>query len=175
MSSANSSAPPETRVCVGAIAGAFGVSGEVRLKSFCADPGAIAAYGPLTTEDGSRSFKVKLTRPVAGGLGARLSGIATKEEADALKGTTLWVSRDRLPALGDDEFYHADLIGLAVQDTGGAPLGRVAAVHNHGAGDVIEVAGPGGRTLLLPFTRAAVPTIDLASGRIVADPPEETG
>lgn len=175
MSSANSSAPPETRVCVGAIAGAFGVSGEVRLKSFCADPGAIAAYGPLTTEDGRRSFKVKLTRPVAGGLGARLSGIATKEEADALKGTTLWVSRDRLPALGDDEFYHADLIGLAVQDTGGAPLGRVAAVHNHGAGDVIEVAGPGGRTLLLPFTRAAVPTIDLASGRIVADPPEETG
>ena len=174
MSSANSSAPPEARVCVGAIAGAFGVAGEVRLKSFCADPGAIATYGPLTTEDGSRSFKVKLTRPVAGGLGARLSGIATKEEADALKGTTLWVSRDRLPALGDDEFYHADLIGLAVNDTGGAPLGRVTAVHNHGAGDVIEVAQPGGKTLLLPFTRSAVPTVDLASGRIVADPPAET-
>lgn len=174
MSSASFSAPPETRVCVGAIAGSFGVSGEVRLKSFCADPGAIATYGPLTTEDGSRSFKVKLTRPVSGGLGARLTGIATKEEADALKGTTLWVSRDRLPDLGDDEFYHADLIGLAVHDTGGAPLGRVAAVHNHGAGDVIEVAQPGGKSLLLPFTRAAVPTVDLASGRIVADPPEET-
>lgn len=175
MSSASSSVtPPESRVCVGAIAGSFGVSGEVRLKSFCADPGAIATYGPLTTEDGSRSFKVKLTRPVAGGLGARLTGIATKEEADALKGTTLWVSRDRLPALGDDEFYHADLIGMAVHDTGGAPLGRVTAIHNHGAGDVIEVAQPGGKTLLLPFTRAAVPTVDLASGRIVADPPGET-
>lgn len=176
MSSAPSSAPPpKPRVCVGAIAGSFGVSGEVRLKSFCADPEAIASYGPLTTEDGSRSFKVRLTRPVAGGLGARLTGIATKEEADALKGTTLWVSRDRLPALGDDEFYHADLIGMAVHDTGGAPLGRVTAVHNHGAGDVIEVAGPGGKTLLLPFTRAAVPTVDLTSGRIVADPPGETG
>lgn len=175
MSSARSSAtPPEARVCVGAIAGSFGVSGEVRLKSFCADPGAIATYGPLTTEDGSRSFKVKLTRPVAGGLGARLTGIATKEEADALKGTTLWVSRDRLPALGDDEFYHADLIGMAVHDTGGAPLGRVTAVHNHGAGDVIEVTQPGGKSLLLPFTRAAVPTVDLTSGRIVADPPDET-
>ena len=161
------------RVCVGAVAGAFGVAGEVRLKSFCADPGAIASYGPLTTEDGARSFTVRLTRPVAGGLGARLSGVATKEQADALRGTTLWVARDRLPALGDDEFYHADLIGLAVHDTGGAPLGHVAAVHNHGAGDVIEVAGPGGRSLLLPFTRAAVPTVDLAARRIVADPPPD--
>lgn len=175
MSSASSSATStDSRVCVGAIAGSFGVSGEVRLKSFCADPGAIASYGPLFTEDGSRSFKVKLTRPVAGGLGARLTGIATKEEADALKGTTLWVSRDRLPALGDDEFYHADLIGLAVHDTGGALLGRVTAVHNHGAGDLIEVMDPDGKALLLPFTRAAVPTVDLAAGRVVADPPGET-
>lgn len=161
------------RVCVGAIAGAFGVAGEVRLKSFCADPAAVASYGPLWTEDGSRSFAVKLTRPVAGGLGARLSGVATKEQADALRGTTLWADRARLPSLPDDEFYHADLIGLAVQDTGGAPLGRVSAVHNHGAGDVLEIAQPGGRTLLLPFTRAAVPTVDLAAGRIVADPPDE--
>jgi 16S rRNA processing protein RimM len=158
---------------VGAIAGAFGVAGEVRLKSFCADPAAVASYGPLWTEDGSRSFAVKLTRPVAGGLGARLSGVATKEQADALRGTTLWADRARLPSLPDDEFYHADLIGLAVQDTGGAPLGRVSAVHNHGAGDVLEIAQPGGRTLLLPFTRAAVPTVDLAAGRIVADPPDE--
>ncbi len=163
--------PADNRICVGAIGGAFGVAGEVRLKSFCADPAAIATYGPLFTEDGSRSFKVKLTRPVAGGLGARLSGVATKEDADSLKGTTLWVSRDRLPAAGDDEFYHADLIGLEVRDTGGALLGRVSAVHNHGAGDLLEVAGPDG-TLLLPFTKATVPTVDLATGRIVADPPE---
>lgn len=161
----------DNRVCVGAIAGAFGVAGEVRLKSFCADPAAIGTYGPLFTEDGSRSFKVRLTRPVAGGLGARLSGVATKEDADSLKGTTLWVSRDRLPAAGDDEFYHADLIGLEVRDTGGAMLGRVGAVHNHGAGDLLEVIGPDG-TLLLPFTKAVVPTVDLTAGRIVADPPE---
>ena len=161
----------DSRICVGAIAGAFGVAGEVRLKSFCADPAAIATYGPLFTEDGSRSFKVKLTRPVAGGLGARLTGVGTKEAADALKGTTLWVSRDRLPAVGDDEFYHADLIGLEVRDTGGALLGKVSAVHNHGAGDLLEVTGPAG-VALLPFTRAIVPTVDLSAGRIVADPPE---
>ncbi|MGQ0567729.1 MAG: ribosome maturation factor RimM [Gemmobacter sp.] len=163
--------PSDSRICVGAIAGAFGVAGEVRLKSFCADPAAIASYGPLFTEDGSRSFKVRLTRPVAGGLGARLSGVATKEDADSLRGTTLWVSRDRLPSVGDDEFYHADLIGLAVHDTGGAALGTVSAVHNHGAGDLLEVAGPKG-SILLPFSKAVVPTVDLAAGRIVVDPPE---
>lgn len=161
------------RICVGAIAGSFGVSGEVRLKSFCAEPEAIAGYGTLYTEDGSRSFKVRLTRPVAGGLGARLTGVATKEEADALKGTSLYADRSRLPSLPDDEFYHADLIGLEVRDTGGVLLGTVRAVHNHGAGDLLEVFGPGLRqTLLIPFTRAAVPTVDLKAGRIVADLPE---
>ena len=159
------------RVCVGAIAGAFGVRGEVRLKSFCAEPAAIASYGPLWTEDGARSFTVTLGAPVSGGLAARLSGVATREAAEALKGVRLHADRAALPALGDDEFYHADLIGLAVADTGGAPLGRVAAVLNHGAGDILEVRGPGGAALLLPFTRAVVPTVDLASGRIVADPP----
>jgi 16S rRNA processing protein RimM len=163
------------RICIGAIAGAFGVAGEVRVKSFCATPEDIAAYGPLYSEDGARSFTIRLTRPVAGGLGARLSGVATKEAADALRGVTLWVDRARLPNLPDDEYYHADLIGLEVRDTGGALLGRVTAVHNHGAGDMLDIAGPGGRSILLPFTLAAVPTVDLASGRIVADPPAEDG
>ncbi|MCL7463870.1 ribosome maturation factor RimM [Phaeovulum sp. NW3] len=162
------------RVCVGAIAGAFGVKGEVRLKSFCSTPEDIAAYAPLYTEDGSRSFGIRLTRPVTGGLGARLTGVATKEEADALKGVTLWADRNKLPSLPDDEFYHADLIGLTVVDTGGAVLGTVRAVHNHGAGDILEIFGPGRRqTLLLPFTKAVVPTVDLTAGRIVADPPED--
>ncbi|SEM55464.1 16S rRNA processing protein RimM [Gemmobacter aquatilis] len=161
------------RICVGAIAGSFGVQGEVRLKSFCAEPTAIADYGPLYTEDGSRSFKVKLTRPVAGGLGARLTGIATKEEADALKGTNLYADKTRLPKLPDDEFYHADLIGLEVWDTGGVLLGRVTDVQNHGAGDLLEISGPGLKSaLLLPFTLANVPTVDLAAGRLVADLPE---
>jgi 16S rRNA processing protein RimM len=161
-------------ICVGAIAGAFGVQGEVRLKSFCAAPEDIARYAPLYTEDRARSFTVNLSRPVAGGYAARLSGIATKEQADALKGVTLWADKTKLPSLPDDEFYHADLIGLAVYDTGGVHLGEVRAVHNHGAGDILEVYVPGARAaLLLPFTRAVVPTVDLAAGRIVADPPEE--
>ncbi len=162
------------RICVGAISGAFGVRGEVRLKSFCAEPPAIAGYGPLYTEDGSRSFAVTITRAIPGGLAARLSGVATKEAADALRGTSLFADREKLPSLPDDEFYHADLIGLPVFDTGGAPLGTVRAVYNHGAGDILEILAPGRRAaLLLPFTKAVVPTVDLTAGRIVADPPEE--
>ena len=162
----------EDRICVGAISGAFGVRGEVRLKSFCAEPAAIADYAPLFTEDGTRSFTVKITRPLKGGLAARLGGIATKEEADALRGTTLFANRSKLPSLPDDEFYHADLIGLEAVDTGGAVLGRLAAIHNHGAGDILEITAPGQKTpLLLPFTRAVVPTVDIAAGRIVVDPP----
>jgi 16S rRNA processing protein RimM len=161
------------RICVGAFAGSFGVSGEVRLKSFCAEPEAIASYGPLFTEDGGRSFTVKLTRPVAGGLGARVSGIATKEQADALKGVSLFVDRKALPSLPDDEFYHSDLIGLEARDAGGALLGRVDAVHNHGAGDLLEISGGGRKqALLVPFTLAVVPTVDLSAGRIVVDLPE---
>ncbi|MEO0623342.1 MAG: ribosome maturation factor RimM [Pseudomonadota bacterium] len=158
------------KVCVGAIAGAFGVRGEVRLKSFCAEPEAIARYSPVEGPDG-RLFQLRITRSLKGSFAARLSGVATREEADALRGTQLFVSRDRLPDAGEEEYYHADLIGLEVVDTGGALLGRIKAIHEHGAGDVLEIAAPGQESLLLPFTRAAVPTVDIASGRVVADPP----
>lgn len=162
-----------SRVCVGAVAGSFGVRGEVRLKSFTTDPEAIATYGAVETEDAKTSYDIKLTRPVKGGFAARLSGIATKEQADALKGTRLYVSRDKLPDPEDDEYYHADLIGLAVHDAGGALLGRVKAVLNHGASDLLELHLEGSpKTALLPFTKAVVPTVDLKTGRIVADPPE---
>ena len=161
----------EERICVGAIAGAFGVRGEVRLKSFCVPPEAIAGYGPLRSEDG-RSFTLGPLRLVAGGLGVRLSGVETREAADALRGTRLYVDRSALPALPEDEFYHADLVGMVVQDPGGAVIGEVRAVLNHGASDLLEVARPKGATVLIPFTRAVVPTVDLAAGRIVADPPE---
>jgi len=160
------------RVCVGAIAGAFGVRGEVRLKSFCAEPEAIAAYAPLFTEDGARQFDVTLRGAIPNGLAARLTGIGTREEAEALRGTRLYADREKLPSLTDDEFYHADLIGLEVLDTGGTLIGKVSAVLNHGAGDLLEVQRKGAPGVLLPFTRAAVPTIDLAMGRIIADPPE---
>jgi 16S rRNA processing protein RimM len=161
------------RICVGVLAGSFGVQGEVRVKSFCAEPTDIAAYGPLFAEDGSRSFTLKLTRPVAGGFGAQLSGVTTKEQADALKGTTLYVDREKLPSLPDDEFYYTDLIGLAVHDTGGVVIGKVLAVHNHGAGDLIEVQPVDHKpAILLPFTRAIIPTVDLKAGRMIADMPE---
>ena len=161
------------KVCVGAIAGAFGVRGEVRLKSFTADPEDLAAYGPLQTEDGAQSFDVTLTGQTKGALVGRLSGVATKEVADRLKGLRLYVDRAKLPDPEDDEYYHADLIGLEVFDTGGDPLGRVKAVLNHGASDLLEIDRPdGGQSVLLPFTQDAVPTVDLSAGRIVADPPD---
>ncbi|MEM6409195.1 MAG: ribosome maturation factor RimM [Pseudomonadota bacterium] len=161
------------KVVVGVVAGAFGVKGEVRLKSFCAEPEDIARYAPLETEQGD-SFTVKLTRAVKGGFAARLSGIRFKDEADKLKGTKLYADRALLPALPDDEFYYTDLIGLDVIDTGGERIGKVAAVQNHGAGDILEIRGPALRKdLLLPFTQEVVPTVDLASGRVIVDPPED--
>ena len=160
------------QVCVGAIAGSFGVKGEVRLKSFCAEPAAISIYAPLSDESGN-SYDVKITRTIKNGLAARLSGVSSKESADALKGTRLFAPRDRLPELDDDEFYHADLLGMAVLDTGGTKLGSVKAVLNHGAGDLLEV-NTGQGVVLLPFSLAVVPTVDLAGRRIVVDPPDGT-
>jgi 16S rRNA processing protein RimM len=157
-------------VCLGAVMGSYGVRGEVRVKSFCAEPSAIGDYGPLTGDDG-RNYAVSVTRPVKGGYAVRLSGVPTKEAADALRGTRLWAPRAALPQLPDDEFYHSDLIGLAAVDTGGAPLGRVHAVHDHGAGDLLELRPKGGAPVLVPFTRAVVPTVDLVAGRLVVDAP----
>ena len=165
----------DDRICVGAFAGAFGVHGETRVKSFCAEPEDIATYGPLWTEDGDRSFTLYLTRAVKNGFVAEVDGVETKEDADALKGIRLYADRDALPTLPDDEYYHADLIGLVVADTGGVEIGRVTAVHNHGASDILEIAGPGLKApVLLPFTMANVPTVDLSAGRVVVDPPEGT-
>ena len=161
------------RVCVGAITGSFGVKGEARIKSFCAEPEAIGDYGPLSTEDGHRSFTLKITRAVKNGFAVRLSGVTSKEAADALRGTRLFAPREALPVLPDDEFYHADLIGLDVIDTGGQARGRVHAVHNHGASDLLEVRAKGQKgTVLVPFTQEIVPTVDLTAKRVIVDPPE---
>lgn len=161
------------RICVGAISGAYGVRGEVRVKSFCAEPSDIEAYNPLTREDGTGTFTLAIVHPIKTGFSVRIAEVSSKEAADALKGTLLYARRDQLPSLPDDEFYHADLEGLRVVDTGGAELGVVRTVQNHGAADLLEVVTPGASvTVLLPFTKAVVPTVDLAAGRIVADPPE---
>lgn len=162
------------RVCVGAIAGAFGVKGEARLKSFTDHPDAIADYGPLETEDGARSFDITITRTVKDGVAARLSGVKTREDAEALKSTRLYVPRERLPAPDEDEFYYTDLIGLSIETPDGRKIGRIKAVQDFGAGDMLEYAPQGGgESLFLPFTREIVPTVDLAGGRVIAEPPAD--
>lgn len=162
----------ENLVCVGAIMGAFGVKGEVRLKSFCANPEDIATYNPLSDETGATEYQIKLTRPVKGGFAARFKGIQYKDQADALRGVQLFAKRDALPNLPDDEYYYSDLIGLDVLDTGGATLGKVTSVQDHGAGDILEINGAGLKNgVMLPFTKAGVPTVDLTAGRIIVDPP----
>ena len=159
---------------MGAIAGAYGLRGEVRLKSFCSNVEDIAAYGPLHSENGAQTFTISLGKPIKGALSARLSGVTSKEAADALRGTRLFVDRDQLPALPDeDEYYYSDLIGMVVLDAGGVPIGRVRDVQNHGATDLLEISlDQKGELVLIPFTKETVPTVNLALGRIVIDPPE---
>ena len=161
------------RVCLGQIGAAHGVRGEVRLRSFTSDPAAIAAYGPLETEDG-RVLEIEKLRPAKDHFVARLSGISDRDAASALTNAKLYVPRERLPQTEDpDEFYHADLIGLAAVDRAGKTLGAVVAIHNFGAGDLIEVRPQtGGNTELVPFDTVHVPEVDIASGKIVIDPPD---
>jgi len=156
------------RICLGQIGAAHGVGGEVRLRSFTSDPAAIAGYGPLETEDG-RIFQIESLRPAKDHFVARLSGIRDRDAARALANTKLYVPRERLPETAEpDEFYHADLIGLAVVDPAGKNLGTVVAIHNFGAGDLIEVQESEGQpTQMLPFDAATVPMVDLSAGRIV--------
>lgn len=162
------------RICVGRIGAAHGMRGEVKLWSYTADPMAIADYGALESADGTRAFRIATLRPAKGFLVARFEGIADRTAAEQLRNLDLYVARDRLPAVqGSDEFYHADLIGLAVVDARGEKLGAVVAVHNFGAGDLIEIApAQGGATVMLPFTDANVPVVDIAGGRVVIDPPQ---
>ncbi len=161
------------RVIVGSIGGSFGVHGEVRLKSFCANPQAIADYAPLYTDHGRSFAQVVLTGQIKNGFTARLDGVVTKEDADALRNSSLFAERAQMPSLPDDEYYYTDLIGLTVLDTGGVTLGTVKQVMDHGAGDLLEITVSGqSETVLLPFTQTAVPTVDLNQKRIIADPPD---
>ncbi len=160
-------------ICVARIGAAHGVRGAVKLWTFTEDPLAVQHYGPLVTKDGARRFEVTSAREAQGHLVATLKGIATREEAERLNGIELYVGRDQLPATGEDEYYHADLIGLAAVNAAGEPLGRVIAIHNFGAGDIIEIVPPHGATMLLPFTNAVVPSVDLAGGRVVVELPAE--
>jgi len=160
-------------ICVARIGAAHGVRGAVKLWTFTEDPLAVKHYGPLTTKDGARQFEVTQVREAKDHLVATIKGVDTREDAERLNGIELYIAREKLPDTGDDEYYHADLIGLAAVTTSEEPLGRVAAIHNFGAGDIIEIAPPHGPTLLLPFTNAVVPTVDLKGGRVVIELPQE--
>ena len=161
------------QICVARIGAAHGVRGAVKLWTFTEDPLAVKHYGPLTTKDGTRQFEVATAREANGHLVATLKGVGSREDAERLNGIELYVAREKLPATDQNEYYHADLIGLAAVTPANAPLGRVIAIHNFGAGDIIEIAPPHGPTMLLPFTNAVVPTVDLAGGSVVIELPDE--
>ena len=175
-------------VCVGVITTARGLKGEVRVKSFTADPENLTAYGPLWDKAGERSFRLRVTGQIKGQVVAAVEGIADRSGAEALRGQELYVPRDALPEPEEDEFYHADLVGLSVElanDATGAGtfLGKVRAVYDFGAGTMLEVTdGPTG-VVMVPFTKAAVPLVDIAGGRITVAPlpglldpvPEDSG
>jgi 16S rRNA processing protein RimM len=162
------------RVCLGHVAGAHGIRGEVRIRTFTETPEAIADYGPVQDKGGSRTLVILSARPGKTGAIARIEGVASREAAEALKGTELWVDRAALPDQDDEEsYYHADLIGLVAISADGAALGQVVAVHNFGAGDLLEVRpATGGETVLVPFTEEIVPDIDLGAGWMLMLPPE---
>jgi 16S rRNA processing protein RimM len=162
-----SAAPLAARICVGQFAGAHGVRGLVRLKSFTADPADVTRYGPVETEDGARRFALEVVGQAKGALIVRVADVADRDAASALAGTRLYVARARLPAPDADEFYHADLIGLRVAAPDGAALGTIRTVDDFGAGTLLELALADGRAVMVPFTRAVVPEIDLAHGRAV--------
>jgi len=164
------------RIRVARIGAAHGIRGEVKLWSFTEDPLAVTNYGPLETADGKRRFEIEAARPGKDFLVARLAGVTDRNAAEALRNTDLYVPRERLPPIKDtDTFYHADLIGLAAVGEDGATLGTVAAIHNFGAGDLIEIVpAGGGEALLIVFNETTVPTVDIDAGRIVVVRPAET-
>lgn len=159
------------RVCLGAIAGVHGVRGAVRIKSFAAEPKDVAAYGVLTDEAGEREFMLTVTGESRGQITARIAGIDNRDAAAALKGTRLYVARSHLPEPEPDEFYHADLIGLEAVAPDGNRLGTVTAVHDFGAGGLLEIGLDGGGSVMLPFTAEVVPEVDAEAGRVVVAPP----
>lgn len=162
-------------ILIGAIAGARGLKGEVRIKSFAASPDAFAAYDPIQDEAGERTFKVRVTGKGSGkSLGmifARIEGVTDRTAAEKLKGTRLYVPRDALPQTEEDEFYYTDLIGLKAERVGGERLGEIRAVEDFGAGAVLEIVGGEYGVIMAPFTRLVVPEVDIKGGRVVIDPP----
>lgn len=164
------------RICVARIGAAHGVRGEVKLWSFTEDPAAVAHYGPLETQDGSRCFEIEALRAAKDHFVARIAGVNDRDAAEKLRNIELYIPRARLPKIEEaDTFYHADLVGLDAITPDGARVGTVHALHNFGAGDIIEIAPvEGGDPLMLPFNETTVPKIDVAARQVVVVPPVET-
>ncbi|MBE90382.1 MAG: 16S rRNA processing protein RimM [Rhodospirillaceae bacterium] len=164
----------DKKLCVGVIAGPHGVRGEVRVKSFTADPDALVGYGPFTDKAGQNEYAIEMTGRSKDMIRGRIRGIDDRDAAAALRGTKLYIDRDILPAANEGEFYYADLIGLPVFLTDGTPYGSVKAVQEFGAGDLIETQLSDGTVSLLPFTREIFPIVDLSVGHLIISPPEDT-
>jgi 16S rRNA processing protein RimM len=163
----------QDRICVGVIVGSHGLQGSVKIKSFMVISDDIAAYGPLTDKDGKQSFIIDLISSNKKGLVAKLSGVTDRTASEELRGLELYLSRDLLPNLEEDEFYYSDLVGLVVENMNGEIIGTVSMVDNYGAGEIIEVDLEGGGTEMYKMSLGVVPEIDLKNGRIVVNPPFE--
>lgn len=165
-------ADPSKLICVGAVTGARGIKGDIRIKSFTDDPMAIGSYGPLYDKTGTQTFDLKLTGQAKGQLVGQIKGTPDRNAAEKLKGLQLFVPRDILPSPQDDEFYFSDLVGLRAEDTEGNALGTIQSVDNFGAGDVLEIVGEVAGGLIVPFTKLTVPRVEIEQGRVVIDIPD---
>lgn len=168
--SAASAEEDKDRVCVGVIVGAHGIRGQVRIKSFTEEPELLDAYGPLQNEAGNATYEVFVAGRAKGVIICTIRGVADRTDAERLKGQRLYLNRALLPELDEDEFYHSDLIGLTARFPDGTVVGRVAALYDFGAGDVMELHGLEGGVAVIPFTRASVPVIDIKGGEVVVEP-----
>ncbi|MDC0033618.1 ribosome maturation factor RimM [Alphaproteobacteria bacterium] len=162
---------PDSRICVGRIAGAHGIQGWVRITSYTEEPTGVAAYGPVSDDKGERMFELEIMRMAKAQVVARIPGVTDRNAAEALRGMRLFVPRAVLPAPDADEFYFDDLTGLSVETTDGVTLGAVISVQDFGTGPMLEVGETRGATILVPFTHDVVPVVDLVAGRIEIDPP----
>ena len=170
---AQAEAPRAKTVCLGRIVGAHGVRGIVRVQSYTANPDDLTAYGALSDVTGGRRFALSITGRVKGLLLAHIEGVDDRDAAEALRGTELHIARAALPPTEGEEYYHVDLVGLSVESATGDALGRVSAIHDHGAGPIVEIQPPDGPSTLVPFTREHVPTVDIEAGRMVVADAEE--
>ena len=159
----------KNKVCLGAIVGVHGIRGEVKIKCFCDDEKHLTAYGALSNEQGDKTLDIKVVGHSKDLLRAKIKGVEDRTTAESYIGTGLYIERDKLPSLDEEEFYHTDLIGLTVKDNQGEKLGEVNAIYNFGAGDILEIKTNEGALEMLPFNKNFVPTINIKDGYIIVE------